>query len=165
MTLSAPLADNLNNAVISPVDFYVTLPGAGTLGAFEEVAPNSQSLMFSTNGQGQITSWAIDVRGGGGGNVSAGNGITDMGFASSQVGDAMNFGMAYSSDSYTGSVVSIAAASAGAGAWFTDTGGETIQVSTSQAPEIDGSGAIGALTLCGLALAVIQGRRRMYPFK
>jgi hypothetical protein len=115
--------------------------------------------VFSTNAQGQITSWAIGVQGGGGGNVSGGNGIMGIGLTSSQAGDAMSFEMILTADYYTGSVVSIAAASAGAGAWYTDPGGQTVQVSVIRAPEIDGRGAVSGLTLLAGLLLVIKARR------
>jgi hypothetical protein len=54
MTLAQPLGDNLNMATVTPVSYIAGWlnPGIG--------AP-AQQFQFSTNAQGQITDWNIDI--------------------------------------------------------------------------------------------------------
>jgi hypothetical protein len=146
ITLSAPLADNLNNVSVSPV-FVDISTGGGSLFRGD--------FTFSTNATGAIDGWSIlldgSVPGPGGYELSATS--VDRGGVG---GDSATLSAACTAFFNSGPPQSFGCASSGRnttpGVWTSP---------ATQAPEIDPASAASGLTLLLGGVAVLRGRRRI----
>lgn len=169
MTLAAPLAANLNNAIVDPtaLTFGFTSIG-GAMGAPPGANPGPPysrgptggavltpyadefggsyalpgligGISVSTNGAGQIIRWSLEA------GTPAPTAPENWNFASTSSGDSLTANNGTHGPDYTLS-------SSTAGSWSA--------VRTSAVPEFDAYGAGAALTLLAGLIALLTGRRR-----
>lgn len=157
VVLSAPLGDNLNNAVLKPISWSfdsTTQFGGLYLNSNSPLAaPGASPLfMFSTDANGVLTGWNIDIVAGifSGTNSPSFAAVTIM-----NAGDAYSSGFSSPSCAAPPGVVTpcfrIDESNSAPGHW---------SASISSAPEIDSASAASALTLFLGALAILRSKRR-----
>jgi hypothetical protein len=169
MTLTSPLAPNLNNAVVDPIAVTFsfasiggamgTPPGAnpgapysvgktggavltfpGEFGGSSALPALLATFTVSTNSAGQITSANVQ-----GGTPMSGSPV-NWEFTSTSAGDTLTANTGTHGPNYTLS-------SNTQGSWNT--------VPTQSVPEIDAGGAPAALTMLGAVVVLLRGRRRV----
>jgi hypothetical protein len=156
LVLSSPLADNLNNAAVTPLSYSFdsnTQFGSIYLNSHNPAAADpgdSMSFIFSTDAKGVITGWSIAVIGGIFGGT---NSPSFAQFTAGNAGDSFSTGFSTPSCAappptpcYT-----VTQSNAVSGSW-----NSTI----ARAPEIDFTSAAAALTLLFGCIAVLRGRAR-----
>ncbi len=156
IVLGAPLGDDLNDAVVTPLSW--SFNGTTSLGGFyldSETHEGSISFTVSTNAQGNLTAWSIDA---------SGNDFGSTNSPSSAMVSITNGGDSFSAE-LTGlactpppggltQCFSVNESNAAPGSWKT----ETVPV-----PEVDATSAYAALALLLGGLAVLHGRRPRNP--
>ena len=144
ITLSSPLGDNLNNAVVTP-----------TSGGFNDGALNlplsieqSSIFSFSTDSNGSITGWAFSFNDG-----APGPGAYQHNVTSSIGGDSVSF----SASTHIPDCEHLPAGCFGSTTASSSVPGQWTAV---RAPEIDPASAVTGLMLLLGSLAVLRGGRR-----
>jgi|SRR5580700_7026678 hypothetical protein len=135
VTISGPLAPNLNMALITPTSWTVTCancdggpPLSSSNSDPNETAATAAVFLFSTDANGKITNWTFSISGSfvqpnfeDGGYISQGSGTFSASFAS---GDSMSFSVTYDNDHQFNDALSAAS-----GVWT-----QTATAQTSAAP-------------------------------
>ncbi|MDP9089771.1 MAG: hypothetical protein M3O26_13650 [Pseudomonadota bacterium] len=158
VVLSAPLGDNLNNAPVKPISWSfdsTTQLGGIYLNSNSPFAAAGASPLFtfSTDANGILTGWNIDIVGGilGGTNSPSFAAVTIR-----NAGDTYSSGFSTPACGAPPGVVTpcfrVSESNSAAGHWT---------AAISSAPEIDPASAASALTLFIGALAVLRSRRSL----
>jgi hypothetical protein len=145
VTLSAPLAANLNSATVVPVSFSFN-PFLLNTDIYQHICCGSASFVFSTNNAGAITGWNVDLSL----TIAGTNSPSSNTIVLGPSGDTYSGWGSYGScNNPQGCYGGLQESNTTPGVW------------TTQAPEIDPASAASGLTLLLGGLAVLRGRRKL----